>query len=142
MAEVDRMTRRREHQRARIDHVRQCAGIACRVGGDLGRGHVTGRAYERLELPVGHRRPVDPEAIDGDVVRRRLLAVVTVRSHAETAARDVDHVVPGCGCDAARLFRWRDELHGCSTGGSGAGSSFARTPRAIESSPETASVYF
>ncbi len=41
---------RREHQRARIKHVRQRAGIILRIGRDLREGDVTGRLDEFLEL--------------------------------------------------------------------------------------------
>ena len=37
VAQVDRMFRRREHQRAREQHMRQRARIICRVGRDFGR---------------------------------------------------------------------------------------------------------
>ena len=93
VAQVDRMLRRREHQRAGIDHVRQDAGIVLRVGRDLGEGDVTGRVDEFLELPVRHRRAVDPEAVDRDAMNRRFLRIVPVRSHAERAAGDPDHVL-------------------------------------------------
>ena len=91
VAQVDRMARRREHQRAGVDHVRQRAWIVLRVRRDFGEGDVAGGADERLELPVGHRRAVDPEAIDRDAMDRRLFRVVPVRPHAERAAGDHDH---------------------------------------------------
>ena len=83
--------RRREHQRAGIEHVRQRAGIILRVGRDLGEGHVAGRLDELLELPVGHRRAVDPEAVDRHAMDRRFFRIVLVRSHAERAAGNPDH---------------------------------------------------
>ena len=97
VAQIDRMLRRREHQRAGIEHVRQRAGIVLRIGCDLGEGDVAGRVDEFLELPVGHRRAVDPEAVDRDAMNRRFLRIVLVRSHAERAAGNEHHagMAPG-----------------------------------------------
>ena len=64
VAQIDRMPRRREDQRAGIEHVRQRAGIVLRVGRDFRERHVAGRPDEFLELPVGDRRAVDPESVD------------------------------------------------------------------------------
>ena len=85
------MLGRREHQRARIDHLRQDAGIILRIGRDLGKGDVAGCFDEFLELPVGHRLAVHPEAVDGDAMGRRFFGIVPVRAHAERAARNPDH---------------------------------------------------
>ena len=93
--QIDRMARRREHQRAGIEHVRQRAGIILRIGRNFGEGDVTGGFDEVLELPVGHRRAVDPEAVDGDAMRRRLFRIMLVRSHAERAAGNENHVRMG-----------------------------------------------
>ncbi len=84
--------RRPEHQRARIDHMRQGAGIILGIGYDLGRGLVTGRLDEGLELPVRHRRAVDPEAINRHAMGRRFLRIVAVGSHAKGATGNPDHV--------------------------------------------------
>jgi len=59
------MTRRREDERASIQHMRQCARIARRVGGDFGEGLVASGADELLELPVCYRRAIDPEPVTG-----------------------------------------------------------------------------
>src|SRR5262245_40241205 len=91
---------RHEHQRAGIDHVRQRAGILLRVGRNLRRGYVAGGLHEFLELPVRHRRAVDPETIDRHTVRWRLFGIVMVRSHAERAAGNEDHVA---GCPVVML---------------------------------------
>ena len=93
--QIDRMTRRREHQRAGIEHVRQRAGIILRVGRDFGEGDVAGGFDEFLELPVGHRRAVDPKTVDADAMRRRLFRIMLIRSHAERAAGNEDHVRMG-----------------------------------------------
>jgi hypothetical protein len=89
------MARRREHQRAGIEHVRQRAGIILRIGRNLGERLVAGGFDEFLELPVGHRRTVDPEAVDGDAMRRRLFRIMLIRSHAERAAGNEDHIRMG-----------------------------------------------
>ena len=93
IAQAPHRRRRHEHERARIDHVRQRAGIILRIGHDLGQGRVTGRLDEGLELPVRHRRAVDPEAVDRHAMDRRFLRIVAVGPHAKGAAGNPDHVV-------------------------------------------------
>ena len=44
------------------------------------------RVDELAELAIGHRRAVDPEAVDRDGVARRLVGIMPVRAHAEGAA--------------------------------------------------------
>src|SRR3984957_19609575 len=72
--------------------MRKRAGIVFRIGRNLGEGLVSCRLHELLELPVRHRSAVDPEAVDRNPMRRRLLGIVMVRSHAECTAWDPDHV--------------------------------------------------
>src|ERR1700733_3870562 len=72
--------------------MRERAGIIFRVGHNLRDGLVTRRLHELLELTVGHRGRVDPESIDRDPVRRRLLGIVMIRTHAEGTAGNPDHV--------------------------------------------------
>ena len=93
VAQIDRVLRRREHQRARVDHVRQDAGIVLRVGRNLRDRDVTRRVDEFLELPVRHRMAIDPEAVDRDAMNRRFLRIVLVRAHAERAAGNEQHVL-------------------------------------------------
>ena len=69
-----------EHQRARVEHLRQRAGIVLRIGRNFGVGLVTGRDHEPLELAVGHRRAVDPEAVHRHPVDRRFLRIMTCRT--------------------------------------------------------------
>ena len=76
--QIDGMARRSEHQRAGVQHVWQCAGIAFRIGRNFREGLVAGSADEPLELSVRHRRSVDPEAADGDAMDRRLFRVVLI----------------------------------------------------------------
>ena len=91
VAEADRMVGRREHQRARIDHVREHSGIILRIGRDLGDGDVAGSLHELPELPVRHGMAVHPEAIHGDAMRRGFFRIMLVRAHAESAAGYPDH---------------------------------------------------
>ena len=69
------------------------AGIVFRIGWNLRKGLVTGGFDERLELPVRHRRAVDPEAVHRHAVDRRFLGIMIVGAHAERAAGNPDHVV-------------------------------------------------
>jgi hypothetical protein len=39
---------------------------------------MSGRADELFELPVRHRRAVDPEIIDGDGMRRSFLRIMLI----------------------------------------------------------------
>src|SRR5215469_570065 len=68
------------------------------------------RVDEGLELSVRHRRAVDPEAIDRDAVRRRLLRIMVVGSHTERATGNPDHVtcrIGSLGASACRLQHQR-----------------------------------
>ena len=58
---IDRMLRRIENQRARLEHVRQSARIVLRIRRDLGEGDIAGRLHEIAEFAVGNWSPVDPE---------------------------------------------------------------------------------
>ena len=72
--------------------MRQRARIILRIGRNFGEGDVAGRLDEFLELPVRHRRAVDPELVDADAMDRRLFRIVLVRAHAERAAGNLYHV--------------------------------------------------
>jgi hypothetical protein len=72
--------------------VRQCAGIILRIGCDFSEGDIAGRLDEFAKLPVRHRRAIHPEPIDHDAVNRCFLGVMLVRSHAECAAVNEEHV--------------------------------------------------
>ena len=72
--------------------MRQCAGIVFRIGWNFRQGLVAGGADELLELPVCHRRAVYPETADRDAMSRRLFRIMFVRTHAEGAARNPNHV--------------------------------------------------
>jgi hypothetical protein len=72
--------------------MRQRTRIVFPVGGDLGEGDIAGRLDEVAELAIGDGRPVEPERINPDAMAGRLLRIVPIRSHAEGAAGDPDHV--------------------------------------------------
>ncbi len=76
-----------------MEQVWQGAGIVLRVGCDFRDRDVAGGADEVAELPVGDRRAVDPESIDGDAVDRRLLGIVPVRAHPERATGNPGHSI-------------------------------------------------
>src|ERR1700758_1633374 len=90
--QIDGMPRRRENQRAGIEHVRQRAGIIFRIGWNLSESHMSGSADKFLELPVGHRCAINPEIADGGAMDRRFFGIMSIRSHAESAAGDLDHI--------------------------------------------------
>ena len=106
------MLRWREHERAGVQHVRQRAGIVFRIGRNLGESYVSRRANEFLELPVGNRRPIDEESIDGDAMNRSLFRIVSIRAHAERATRNPDHSIakPWRGIDRAVLLKRHYDL--------------------------------
>ena len=85
------MVGRREHQRARVDHVREHSGIILRIRRDLGDGDVPGSLHELPELPVCHRMAVHPEAVHGDAMRRGFFRIMLVRAHTESTAGYPDH---------------------------------------------------
>ena len=88
-------------ERARLEHVRQRARIILRPRRDLGERHVLRRVDELAELAVCHWRAVDPKCADADPMRWGFLGIVYVRTHAEFAARDEDHI--GDRIDLSRL---------------------------------------
>ena len=91
--EVDRMIGRREHQRARIDHVREYSRIILGVGRNLGDRDVTGSLHELPELPVCHGMAIHPETVDGHAMRGGFFRIMFVRPHAKSAAGYPDHLI-------------------------------------------------
>src|SRR4051794_21363027 len=89
--EVNRVPGRREDERARLQHVRQCAGIIFRVGCNVGDRCIAGCPDELVKLAVCYERAINPEWADRDVVNRRLFRVVSVGSHTEGAAWNSCH---------------------------------------------------
>jgi len=77
------MTGRGKSERARLQHVRKRARIIFRIGRDLGEGDIAGRPNELAKLAVRHRSAINPEAVDGHVMNRRLFRIMLVRPHAE-----------------------------------------------------------
>jgi hypothetical protein len=93
-----RVIRAAEHRRGRRQQLRPGPRVASRVGRALGHRDVPGGPDETAELGIGHRMRVDPEAVDRDRMRRRLLRVVVVGAHPERAARYPNHALrPGAG---------------------------------------------
>ena len=92
VAQIDRARRRREDERARIEHVRQRARVVLRVGRNFRERNVAGCLDEFLELPVRDWRAVHPELVDGYAMDRCFFRIVLVRSHAERAAGHERHV--------------------------------------------------
>src|ERR1044072_2868223 len=90
--ETYRMRGRGAHQRARIDHVRKRPRILRWTRRDLGNGYMPSRLHKFLELPVCYRVAIDPESIHGDAMGRGFFRIVLVRSHAECAAWNEDHL--------------------------------------------------
>src|SRR5258708_18879437 len=66
--------------------------IILRIGCDFSEADVTGRLDEFAKLTVRHRRAIHPEGVDRDAINRCFLGVMTVRSHAESAAGSKEHV--------------------------------------------------
>lgn len=97
ISEIDGMFRRSEDERTCENHMRQRVRVIPWIGSDFREGDMAGRLDERLELPVGDGRAVDPEAVDPDSMRGRFFGIVPVRPHPELAARDEDHGVAGRG---------------------------------------------
>ena len=65
--------------------------MVSRVQPALGDGDVAGRLDEAGERRVGDLVPIDPEALDRDLVRGALLGLLAVIAHGETAALDPHH---------------------------------------------------
>src|SRR5262245_11702203 len=106
IAQIDGMLWRCEHQRAGVEHVRQRARVIFRARRDFCRGDMAGGADELPELPVRHRRSVNPKAVNGNAMDRGFFGVVSVRPHVECAAGYADHAVAsaaGLSPDGRRL---------------------------------------
>src|SRR5262245_60374312 len=100
IAKINRVVGWSENQRAREQHMRQCAWVILRVGWNFRKRHMPGRVDEFLELPVCDWLSIDPEAADGDAMNRRLFRIMLLGSHAKRAAWDSNHDFSGVnvGC--------------------------------------------
>ena len=78
VAEADRMIGRQEHQRARVDHVREHPGIILRIRRNLGDGDVASSLDELPELAVRHRKAVHPKTVHRNSVRRCFFRIMLV----------------------------------------------------------------
>ena len=72
------MVGRQEHQRARVDHMREHSGIILRIRRNLGDGDVPVALTNFLELPVCHRIAVHPKAVHRDAMRRGFFRIMLV----------------------------------------------------------------
>ena len=90
---VDRIVRRNEYERSRDQRLRRSVRIVGGLGRSFGERHVARPLDERGELRVRHGRPIHPESADFDVVRGPFFGIVKVRTHAERAAGNPQHVV-------------------------------------------------
>ena len=73
------------------------------VTSQLREADVAGCIYKAEKLAVGYGGTVDPEPIDIDPMRRRLLRVVVVGAHMERTAGNPNH--PLCACSrGSRMF--------------------------------------
>ena len=83
--------RGRKRQRARVDHVREHAGIILRIRRNLGNSDMPRGPYEFPELPVCHGMTVHPEAVHGNAMCRGFFGIMLVRPHAKSAPGNPDH---------------------------------------------------
>src|SRR5579864_1606738 len=90
--QIHRAGRRREHKRARIEHMRQRTRIILRVWRNFRESDVAGFLNELAKLSVGDGRPVHPKRGDGDAMSWCLLRIMLIRSHSERAAWNPQHV--------------------------------------------------
>ena len=80
-----------EDEGSRLQHVRKSAGIIRRIGLGLGNRHMTGCLDEAAKFPIGDRDTVNPEGVDRDAMDRRFFGIMSIRTHPERAAGDLDH---------------------------------------------------
>src|SRR4051794_37289716 len=71
--------------------MRERARVVLGVWYNFGHGDVLGGSHEPLEFPVGHRRSIHPEAVNGNLVRWSFFGIMPVRSHAKSATGYPDH---------------------------------------------------
>jgi hypothetical protein len=93
VARTDRAHRHAEHRTAWLQQVWVRPWIECRIKRPLGERHVAGGGDERGEVGISDSVPIDPEAIDGDAVRRPLLGIMRIRSHPEGATCNLGHTL-------------------------------------------------
>jgi hypothetical protein len=94
-----------EYRATRLQRLRPRTGVERRVERPLGERNVTGGGDERSEVGVGDRVAINPVAIDRDAVRRPLLGIGHIRSHAEGAALNLGHGVGRIGLHPGIILR-------------------------------------
>src|SRR5262249_23499732 len=92
IAEVNAMTRFLENDRAGHEHSRQCPWIIIGIQWTFRDREVARRLYKTIELLIGDRALIHPEAIDGYVMSRGFFWIVIIRSHKKGSTRDPHHV--------------------------------------------------
>src|SRR5690606_13891871 len=92
VAQVDCMCRRREDQRAGLEHVRQRSRILLRIRRDLCISLKSGVVDELAKLPIGDWHTVNPEIVHAHSMYRSLFGIVTIGPHAERATANETHV--------------------------------------------------
>ncbi len=89
---IDRAGWLHERERPCVNHLWERTRILRGVRRDLSECRVAGRIHEPGEAPVGDRIAVHPEPVHRDAVHGAFFRIVLVRSHAERAAWNPDHV--------------------------------------------------
>src|SRR5262249_21125819 len=97
IAQADRIVGRRECQRARIDQMRQYAGIVFGIRRDFRDSDVSRRPDELPEFPIGDGMAIHPERADRDTMGGSFFRIVLVGSHPEGAAWNPVHPIDLCG---------------------------------------------
>src|SRR5690625_2236953 len=82
VAQFDRPDRPDEHQRAGSKQLARRAGVILWTRRPLGEGNMPGCRDKRAEFSISHRRPINPETVHPDRMRRRLLRIVVIGTHA------------------------------------------------------------
>src|SRR4051794_17282928 len=92
VAQIDRVLRRSEDERACFEHLRQSAGIFLRLRFPFRESQVPGFVYKFTKLPVSDRSAIYPKSIDAHVVSRCLFRIMSIRAHPEFTAGHKHHV--------------------------------------------------
>src|SRR5215469_4565654 len=92
ISEIDAPLRFLKNYRRRFEHLGQSSRIVFRLWRTLGDSDMVRCFNKACELLVGYRVSVDPEALNGRGVHRRLFGIMAVRSHLESAAGNPGHV--------------------------------------------------
>src|SRR3954451_200323 len=92
VAQIDRVLRWSEDERACFEHLRQSAGIFLRLRFPFRESQVPGFVYKFTKLPVSDRSAIYPKSIDAYAVSRCLFRIMSIRAHPEFTAGHKHHV--------------------------------------------------